>query len=78
MIQAFYQALQISVAFGKCIWIHSIQETGKDVYCNTLMQLRKALLRRPLLRLPAELYSLKHLQRVLTVPPGCSELTQLS
>ncbi len=44
MIQAFYQALQISVSMGKCIWIQSIKETGKYIYCNTLMQLRKALL----------------------------------
>ncbi len=72
MIQAFYQALQISVALWKCI--QSIKETGKYICCNTLMQLRKALLRLPLLRLPAELYSQKHLQRVLTVPPGFLEL----
>ncbi len=26
MIQAFYQALQISVSLGKCIWIQPIKE----------------------------------------------------
>ena len=31
MIQAFYQALQISVSLGKCIWIQSIKEDCRRV-----------------------------------------------